>query len=124
MLPAEMANVADRTRARVCQRNADGANPGDGEDNAGPEVLLPNNVDGDNPPIIPERGDDEPRDEYAFRVMQAVCPASNRIVQSNDKIHEGHIQGGEERKNEWGETEEEDDTDNSEYQDAPERPQI
>ena len=54
MLPAEMANVADGTRARACQREQERAEDGDG--NADPEVVLPNGEDGDNPqiPIIPE----------------------------------------------------------------------
>ena len=34
---------------------------------ADPEVLLPNNPDGDNPFVIPEREEDEGRDDYAMR---------------------------------------------------------
>ena len=36
------------------------------------EVLLPNGINGDLANIIPERQEDEPRDEYAVRVMQTV----------------------------------------------------
>ena len=35
-------------------------------------MALPNGIDGDIAPIIPEREEDEPRDEYAIRVMQTV----------------------------------------------------
>ena len=48
MLPAEMASVADGTRARVHQREQEHAEDGDGD--ADPEVVLANGEDGDNPP--------------------------------------------------------------------------
>ena len=126
MLPAEMANVADGTRARVRQREAEGANPGDGEENADPEVLLPNNVDGDNPLVIPEREEDESRDDYAVRVMQAVSQhqiqSFNQMIQSVKDISKEVKK----KKNEWGDTEEDEEegSDTSNYQDALERPQI
>ena len=124
MLPAEMANVADGTRARVCQREQEHAEDGDG--NVDPEVSLANGVDGDNPeiPIIPEHEDDETRDEYAVRVMQAVSQhqieSFNQMIQSMKDISTEV-----KKKNEWGETDEDEgDSDNSNYQDALERPQI
>ena len=121
-----MANVADGTRARTCQRNAEEGDAAEGDANAGPEIILPNNVDEDNPPvpINPECGDDEPRDEYTFRVMQAICrhqiESFTQMVQSMKDISTEV-----KKKNEWGETDEEEgDSDNSNYQDALERPQI
>ena len=66
-----MANVVDGTRARVHQRAAEEANPEEGDVIADPEVVLLNNVDGDNPPVIPEMEEGEAREDYAFRVMQA-----------------------------------------------------
>ena len=123
MLPAEMANVADGTRVRACQREQEQA--GDGDANANPEVALPNGVDRDNPPIliIPEREEDEPRDDYAFRIMQAVSQHQietfNQMVQSMRDISTEVKK----KKNKWGETDEdENDSDNSNYQDALERP--
>ena len=122
MLPAEMANIADGTRATACQRNVEGGNPAEGDPNADPEVVLPNNVDGDNPPIIPDREEGETRDEYAITVMQAVTQhqieSFGQMVQSMKDISKEVKK----KKNEWGETEE--DSDHSEYQDAPERPCI
>ena len=45
MLPAEISNVADRTRAQRQRR--DGDNPEDV--NPDPEVILPGGLDGNNP---------------------------------------------------------------------------
>ena len=119
MLPAEMANVADGTRARAHQRAAEEANPEE-DVIADPEVVLPNNVDGDNPPVIPEMEEGEAREDYAFRVMQTVTQhqidSFNQMIRSMKDISKEVKK----RKNEWGETED-DDSDNSEYQDAPER---
>ena len=122
MLPAEMA---DGTRARMRQREEEHAEDGDAE--VDPEVVLADGEDGDNPqiPIIPERRDDEPRDDYAFRVMQAVSQhqieSFNQMIQSMRDIS----MEVKKRKNEWGETDEDEgDSDNSNYQDALERPQI
>ena len=110
---------------RVRQREQEHAEDGDAD--ADPEVALPNGVDGDNPPIliIPERRDDEPRDEYAFRVMQAVSQhqieSFKQMVQSMRDISTEVKK----KKNEWGETDEEEgDSDNLNYQDALERPRI
>ena len=83
-----MANVADGTRARVAQRNAERADPADGdaEENEEPEVVLRNGVNGDNPLDIPERGEEEAGEEYAFRVMRAISQCQiesfNQMVQS------------------------------------------
>ena len=119
MLPAEMANIADRTRNRQCQDAV--ANPEEGDASADPEVVLPNNVDGDNPPVIPEQEEGEPRDAYAFRVMQAVTQHEIESFTQMIKLMKDVSKEVTKRKNEWGETEEEEgDTDNSEYQDVPE----
>ena len=52
MLPAEMA---DGTRAQVCRREEENAEGGDANLDVDPEVVLPNNPDGDNPFVIPEK---------------------------------------------------------------------
>ena len=125
MLPAEMASIVDGIRARVHQREQEHAE--DGDEDADPEVVLANDEDGDNPPIaiIPEHRDDEPRDEYAFRVMQAVSQhqieSFNQMVQSMRDISTEVKK----KKNEWGEIDEDEgDSDNSNHQDALERPGI
>ena len=48
------------------------AREGDANPAPNPEVVLPNNQDGDNPLVIPDREEDQTRDDYAVRVMQAV----------------------------------------------------
>ena len=60
MLPAEMA---DGTRAQVQRRReeAEAAEEGDANPAPNPEVVLPNNQDGDNPLVIPDREEDETR---------------------------------------------------------------
>ena len=120
MLPAEMA---DGTRARVRQRAEE--NAGDGDPNAVPEVALPNGVDGDNPLVIPERGEGESREDYSLRVIQIVTQhqiqSFYQVVQSMKYISKEVKK----KKDEWGETEEEEgESDNSNYQDTPERPKI
>ena len=101
MLPAEMA---DGTRVQV-QRRREEENA-EGEDanlDADPEVVLPNNPDGDNPFVIPEREEDEGRDDYAMRVMQAVSQHQIDSFKSDDTIYEGHFKGGkEEEENRMG----------------------
>ena len=127
MLPAEMANVADGTRARVCQREQDQAGDGDAHANPNPEVVMPNGVDGDNPqiPIIPEREEDETREEYLLRIIQAV--SQHQIESFNQMMKSMRDISTEvkKKKNEWEETdEEENNSDDSNYQDALERPRI
>ena len=84
MLPAEMA---DGTRAQVQRRREEqNAEGGEGEPAPNPEVVLPNNQDGDNPLVIPDQKEDETRDDYAVRVMQAVSQhqinSFNQMIQS------------------------------------------
>ena len=117
--------MADGARARMHQREEEHAEDEDAE--VDPEVVLAYGEDGDNPqiPIIPERRDDEPRDDYAFRVMQAVSQhqieSFNQMIQSMKNISTEVKK----RKNEWGETDEDEgNSDNLNYQDALERPQI
>ena len=97
MLPAEMA---DGTRAQVQRRReeAEAAEEGNANPAPNPEVVLPNNQDGDNPLVIPDREEDETRDEYAVRVMQAVSQHQINSFQPDDTIHERHLQGGKEEK--------------------------
>ena len=88
MLPAEMA---DGTRAQVQRRREEeNAEEGDVNLDADPEVVLPNNQDGDNPFDITEREEGEGRDDYAMRVMQAVSQhqidSFNQMIQSMKDI--------------------------------------
>ena len=95
MLPAEMA---DGTRAQVQRRREEEEAAGEGNANPAPspEVVLPNNQDGDNPLVIPDREEDETRDDYAVRVMQAVSQHQIHSFQSDDSINERHLQGSKE----------------------------
>ena len=124
MLPAEMA---DGTRAQVQRRREEEEAAGEGNANPAPnpEVVLPNNQDGDNPLVIPDREEDETRDEYAVRVMQAVSQhqinSFHQMIQSMKDISK---EVKKKKKPEWEETDEDEDTDDSNYQDAIERPKI
>ena len=123
MLPAEMA---DGTRAQVHRRQEENAEDGEEGDNPAPvpEVALPNGIDGDIAPIIPEREEDEPRDEYAIRVMQTVTQHQIETFQQMIQSMQDISKEVKKKKDEWGETEEDEGSDNSNYQDAPERPKI
>ena len=120
MLPADMA---DGTRAQVRHRQEENADGGEEGDNPPPvpEVVLPNGVNGDDDPIIPEREEDETREDYSFRVMQAVTQhqiqSFSQMIQSMKDISKEVRK----KKDEWGDTEEGEESDNSNYQDAPER---
>ena len=80
--------MADGTRAQVQRRREEEEAAGEGNANPAPnpEVVLPNNQDGDNPLVIPNREEDETRDEYPVRVMQAVSQhqihSFNQMIQS------------------------------------------
>ena len=121
MLPAEMA---DGTRAQVRRREEENAEGGEANQVPNPEVVLPNNQDGDNPLVIPEREEDETRDDYTMRIMQAVTQhqmdSFNQMVQSMRDISKEVKK----KKTEWEEMDEDEDSDNSNYQDAPERQKI
>ena len=121
MLPAEMA---DGTRAQVHRREEENAEGGEANQVPNPEVVLPNNQDGDNPLVIPEREEDETRDDYTMRIMQAVTQhqidSFNQMVQSMRDISKEVKK----KKTEWEEMDEDEDSDNSNYQDAPERQKI
>ena len=96
MLPAEMA---EGTRAQVQRRREEEEAAGEGDANPAPnpEVVLPNNQDGDNPLVIPDREEDETRDDYAVRVMQAV--SQHQINSFNQMIQSmRHLQGSKEEK--------------------------
>ena len=119
MLPAEMA---DGTRAQVQRRREEqNAEGGEGEPAPNPEVVLPNNQDGDNPLVIPDREEDETRDDYAVRVIQAVSQhqinSFNQMIQSMRDISKEVKK----KKPEWEETDEDEDSDDSNYQDAIEK---
>ena len=81
-------------------------------------------MDRDIAPVVPEREEDEPRDEYAVRVMQAVTKHQietfHQMIQSMQDISKEVKK----KKDEWGETKEDEGSDHSNYQDAPERPKI
>ena len=119
--------MADGTRAQVQRRReeAEAAEEGNANPAPNPEVVLPNNQDGDNPLVIPDREEDETRDDYAVRVMQAVSQhqihSFNQMIQSMRDISK---EVKKKQKPEWEETDEDEDTDNSNYQDAVERPKI
>ena len=121
MLPADMA---DGTRAQVCRREEENAEGGQPNLAPNPEVVLPKNQDGDNPLVIPEREEDETRDDYTVRIMQAVTQhqinSFNQMVQSMRDISKEVKK----KKTEWKEEDEDEDSDNSNYQDAPERQKI
>ena len=123
MLPAEMA---DGTRAQVQRRREEeNAEVEDANPDADPEVVLPNNRDGDNPFDIPDREEGEGRDDYAMRVMQAVSQhqinSFNQMIQSMKDISK---EVKKKKRAEWDDTDEDDDSDDSNYQDAPERQRI
>ena len=107
------------------KREEEAAGEGDANPAPNPEVVLPNNQDGDNPLVIPDREEDETRDDYAVRVMQAVSQhqinSFNQMIQSMRDISK---EVKKKKKPEWEETDEDEDEDNSNYQDAPERPKI
>ena len=119
--------MADGTRAQVQRRREEeeAAEEGDANSPPNPEVVLPNNQDGDNPLVIPDREEDETRDDYAVRVMQAVSQhqihSFNQMIQSMRDISK---EVKKKKKPEWEETDEDEDSDNSNYQDAVERPKI
>ena len=124
MLPADMA---DGTRAQVRRRQEENAEGGEEGDNPppNPEVVLPNGVDGDNAPLIPEREEGETVQDYSLRVMHTITQhqieSFSQMIQSMKDISKEVKK----KKDEWGDTEEEEeDSDNSNYQDAPERPRI
>ena len=122
MLPGDMA---DGTRAQVCRREEENAEEGGANPAPNPEVVLPSNKDGDNPLIILDREEDEARDDYAVRVMQAVSQhqinSFNQMIQSMRDISK---EVKKKKKTEWEETDEDEDSGDSNYQDAPERPKI
>ena len=123
MLPAEMA---DGTRARVQRRREEGEAAEDGDANPAPnpEVVLPNNQNGDNPLVIPDREEDETREDYAVRVMQAVSQHQIQSFHQMTQLMRDISKEVKKKKPEWEETDEDDDTDDSNYQDAQERPKI
>ena len=104
------------------KRGRGSSGEGDANPAPNPEVVLPNNQDGDNPFGIPDREEDETRDEYAVRVMQAVSQhqinSFNQMIQSMRDISN---EVKKKKKPEWEETDEDSDSDNSNYQDAVER---
>ena len=71
------------------------------------------------------REEDETRDDYAVRVMQAVTQhqinSFNQMIQSMRDISK---EVKKKKKPEWEETNEDEDSDNSNYQDAVEKPKI
>ena len=107
------------------RREEENAEEGDANPDADPEVVLPNNRDGDNPFLIPEREEDEGRDDYAMRVMQAVSQhqidSFNQMIQSMKDIFK---EVKKKKRTGWEDTDGDEDSDDSNYQDAPERLRI
>ena len=118
MLPAEMANIADRTRNRARAED----NGEDPEENAGPEVVLPGDVDGDREDL-PKREEGEPLDVYSMRLMQSVTREQLRSFRQMAIAMEDMAQRTERHRNEWDDSEDQESGD-SEYQDAHERIRI
>ena len=122
MQPAEMA---DGTRVQVQRRREEENAEGDANPDADPEVVLPNNRDGDNPFDIPDREEGEGRDDYAVRVIQAVSQhqidSFHQMIQSMKDISK---EVKKKKRAELDDTDEDDDSDDSNYQDVPERLRI
>ena len=112
MLPAEMAHIADRTKARVEEEDGEEDPP------VNPEIVLPQGIDGDNPPVIP-REDDESAEDYAYRLMQAV---TSKQVKSFQEMVKAIREISELAKRHR--SDESEDTDESNYQDATDRIKI
>ena len=117
--------MADGTRAQVHRREEENAEGGYANPDADPEVVLPNNQDGDNPLLIPEREEDEVRDDYAVRVMQAVSQHQiNSFYQMIQSMKDISKEVKKKKRTEWEDTNEDEDEDDSNYQDAPKRLRI
>ena len=112
MLPAEMAHIADRTRAREEEEDGEEDPP------VQPEVILPQGIDGDNPPVIP-REEDESAEDYAYRLMQAVTSEQVRSFQEMVRAMREISESAKRHRSDDSE-----DTDESNYQDAADRIKI
>ena len=118
MLPAEMANIADRTRNRARAED----NVEDQEENAEPEIVLLGNVDG-NREELSQREEGEPLDVYSMRLMQSVTREQLRSFRQMAIAMEDMRDRTERRRNELDDSEDQKSGD-SEYQDAHERIRI
>ena len=113
MLPAEMAHIADRTRAREEEEDGEEDPPCTTRNNIAPRKLME-----DNPPVIP-REEDENAEDYAYRLMQAVTSEQVRSFQEMvEAMREISESAKRHRSDESG------DTDESNYQDATDRIKI
>ena len=83
-----------------------------------PEIILPQGIDGDNPPVIP-REEDESAEDYAYRLMQAVTSEQVRSFQEMVRAMREISESAKRHR-----SDESEDTDESNYQDATDRIKI
>ena len=122
MLPAEMANVADRIRNQ--QRNRAPEEEEDPEGGPGPEVILPGDVDGDEDPLAPPpRGEGEPLEAYTMRLMQSVTREQLRSFRQMAESMQEMTERNRRPRGDWYDSEDPD-SDNSDYQDAHDRVRV
>ena len=107
-------------------RNRGDRNPAEDpeEENTVPEVVLPGEVDGDRHPFdMPPRGEDEPAEVYAMRLMQTVTIEQLRSFQQMVSTMKDISERTRRIRSEWDDSGDPD-SDGSKYQDAPERVRI
>ena len=127
MLPAEMANVADRTRNQQARRNREeGEEDPDLNAEGGPgrEIILPGNLDGDQNPLeMPVRDEGEPLEMYTMRLLQSVTRKQLRSFRQ--MAHTMQDMTDRNRRPRGDDYDSEDaGSDESDYQDAQERVRI
>ena len=122
MLPAEMANIADRTRNRARAGDKPEENP---EENGEPEVVLPGEVDGDEDPLAPPpREEGETLEAYTMRLMQSVTREQLRSFRDMAQtMQEMTEQNRRPYRGNWYDSDDPDSED-SDYQDAHDRVRI
>ena len=122
MLPAEMANVADRTRNQQRIRAQDGEE--DPEGGPGPEVILPGDVDGDKDPLAPPpRDEGEPLETYTMRLIQSVTREQLRSFRQMAESMQEMTERNRRPRGDWYDSDDPD-SDNSDYQDAHDRVRV
>ena len=122
MLPAEMANVADRTRNQQRNRAQDGEE--DQEGGPGPEVVPPGDIDGDEDPLAPPpREEGETLEAYTMRLMQSVTREQLRSFRQMAESMQEMTERNRRPRGDWYDSEDPD-SDNSDYQDAHERVRV
>ena len=122
MLPAEMANVADRTRNQ--QRNRAQEEEEDQEGGPGPEVVLPGDIGGDEDPLAPPpREEGETLEAYTMRLMQSVTREQLRSFCQMAESMQEMTERNRRPRADWYDSDDPD-SDNSDYQDAHDRVRV